>query len=48
MILWRLKRQPGVPSDLVVYRSSDFAEDRTVPNTIAHAVQLDGVLVYER
>lgn len=48
MIVWRVKRQPGVPSDLVVYRESDFEEDRTVPNTLAYSVNLDGVLVYER
>jgi hypothetical protein len=48
MTVWRVKRQPGVPSDLVVYRASDFAADRPVPNTLAHAARLDGVLVYER
>jgi predicted nucleotidyltransferase len=31
MTVWRVKRQPGVPSDLVVYRASDFEVDRTVP-----------------
>ena len=48
MTVWRVKRQPNVPSDLVVYRASDFEEDRTVPNTLAYAVRLDGVLIYER
>jgi uncharacterized protein len=48
MTVWRVKRQPGVSSDLVVYRESDFEEDRTVPNTLAYAVTLDGVLVHER
>ena len=47
MTVWRVKRQPGVPSDLVVYRKSDFEEDRTVPNTLAYATVLDGVLLYE-
>jgi hypothetical protein len=35
-------------SDLVVYRRSDFDEDRSVPNTLAYSTRLDGVLVYER
>jgi hypothetical protein len=48
MTVWRVKRQPGVPSDLIVYRVSDFAADRTVPNTLAYATRLDGILVYER
>jgi uncharacterized protein len=48
MTVWRVKRQPDVPSDLIVYRESDFQEDRTVPNTLAYATTLDGVLVYER
>ena len=48
MTVWRVKRQPGVPSDLVVYRASDFEEDRTVPNTLAYSTSLDGVLLYER
>jgi hypothetical protein len=48
MTVWRVRRQPDVPSDLVVYRASDFACDRAVPNTLAHAAELDGVLVYER
>lgn len=48
MTVWRVKRQPGVPSDLIVYRASDFEEDRTVPNTLAYSVNIDGVLVYER
>jgi predicted nucleotidyltransferase len=48
MIIWRLKRQPQVPSDLVVYRASDFEADRSVPNTLAYATELDGVLLYER
>ena len=48
MTVWRVRRQPEVPSDLVVYRASDFTSDRAVPNTLAHAAELDGVLVYER
>src|SRR5437868_1971158 len=48
MTVWRVRRQPNVPSDLVVYRASDFESDRAVPNTLAHAAELDGVVVYER
>jgi predicted nucleotidyltransferase len=47
MTVWRVKRQPGVPSDLVVYRS-EFEDDRTVPNTLAFSTQREGILVYER
>jgi len=46
--VWRVRRQPQVPSDLVVCRASDFAADRAVPNTLAYAAKLDGVLLYER
>ena len=48
MTVWRVKRQPGVCCDLVVYRASDFEADRTVPNTLAYSTNLDGVLLYER
>ena len=48
MTVWQVKRQPGVSSDLVVYRRSDFDEDQSVPNTLAYSTRLDGVLVYER
>jgi hypothetical protein len=48
MTVWRVRREPRVRSDLIVYRVSDFAADRTVPNTLAYAAKLDGVLVYER
>lgn len=43
----RVKRQPDVPSDLIVCRASDFEADRAVPSTLAYATQLDGVLVHE-
>ena len=48
MVVWRVKRQPDVPSDLIVYRVADFEADRSVPNTLAYATNDDGVLVYER
>jgi predicted nucleotidyltransferase len=46
--VWRVKREPGVPSDLFVWRASDFAEDRDVPNTLAYSASHEGILVYER
>ena len=48
MTVWRVKRQPGIASDLVVDRAGDFEEDRSVPNTLAYSTSIDGVLVYER
>lgn len=48
MTVWHVKREPGVSSDLVVYRRSDFDDDWSVPNTLAYSTRLDGVLVYER
>lgn len=48
MTVWRLKREPGVPSDLFVWRASDFAEDRDVHNTLAYSASHEGILVYER
>lgn len=48
MTVWRVKREPGVPSDLFVWRASDFAEDRDVPNTLAYSASHEGILVYER
>jgi predicted nucleotidyltransferase len=48
MTVWRVKREPGISSDLVVYRTSDFNEDRSVPNTLAYSTSIDGLLVYER
>ena len=48
LTVWRVKRQPGVSSDLVVYRASEFEEDKVVPNTLAYSTSLDGVLLYER
>ena len=48
MTVWRVKRQTGVPSDLIFYRASDFEADRLVPNTLAYATRLDGVLIHER
>lgn len=48
MTVWRVKREPGVPSDLFVWRVSDFIEDRDVHNTLAYSASHEGILVYER
>jgi predicted nucleotidyltransferase len=48
MTVWRVKREPGVPSDLFVWRATDFAEDRDVHNTLAYSATHEGILVYER
>lgn len=48
MTVWQVKRQPNVPSDLFVYRVSEFEDDRNVPNTLAYSTDHEGVLVYER
>ncbi|MDB4955684.1 MAG: hypothetical protein JWO36_3253 [Myxococcales bacterium] len=48
MTVWRVKREPGVPSDLFVWRASDFGEDRDVHNTLAYSASHEGILVYER
>jgi predicted nucleotidyltransferase len=48
MAVWRVKREPGLRTDVVVYRASEFEEDRHVPNTLAYSTDLDGILLYER
>lgn len=45
---WRLNRESGVRSDLLLCRAGDFQEDRNTPNTIAFEATHDGVLIYER
>lgn len=45
---WRLQKESGVPSDVVLCRAADFRDDRETPNTIAYEAAHDGVLVYER
>lgn len=45
---WRLQKESGVSSDLVLCRAADFLEDRNTPNTIAFEAAHGGVLIYER
>ncbi len=45
---WRLQKESGVSSDLVLCRAADFSEDRNTPNTLAFEAAHGGVLIYER
>lgn len=45
---WRMQKEAGVPSDVLVCRATDFQEDRDTPNTIAFEAAHAGVLIYER
>ncbi|HVR85040.1 MAG TPA: nucleotidyltransferase domain-containing protein [Planctomycetota bacterium] len=45
---WRLQKESGVSSDLVLCRATDFHEDRNTPNTLAFEAAHGGVLIYER
>jgi hypothetical protein len=45
---WRLRRDSGVPADIVPCLSRDFHEDRTTPNTLAYEAATSGVLLHER
>lgn len=44
----RLRRECGVRADVIPWRTSEFAEFRATPNTLAYAVATDGVLLHER
>jgi predicted nucleotidyltransferase len=45
---WRLQKEAGVSSDLVLCRAGDFLEDRNTPNTLAFEATHGGILIYER
>jgi uncharacterized protein len=45
---WRLRRDSGVPADVVVYSSREFEAERGVPNTLAYEAASAGVTLYER
>jgi uncharacterized protein len=44
----RLRRECGVRADVIPWRSSEFAEFRNTPNTLAYSVANDGLLLHER
>ena len=48
LMAWRLQRDSGVYADVILYRASEFAEDRTTPNTLAFEAAIAGLLVHER
>ncbi len=45
---WPLRRGAGVRADLAFCRASEFADARSIVNTLAHDVEREGVLIYER
>jgi predicted nucleotidyltransferase len=45
---WRLRRDAGVPADVVPCLARDFHEDRNTPNTLAYEAATEGILLYER
>ena len=48
LVGWRLQKESGVRSDVVLCRAADFHDARDTPNTIAYEAAHDGVLIYER
>jgi uncharacterized protein len=44
----QLRRECGVRADVIPWRSSEFAQFRNTPNTLAYSVATDGVLLHER
>ena len=48
LVPWRLKREADVRADVIVYRSSEFVDERGVVNTLAFEVCRDGFLLHGR
>ncbi len=48
LIAWRLQKGAGVRAEIVPCRATDFAEDRSTPNTLAYEAATRGLRVYER
>ncbi len=48
LVGWRLKRDLGVRSDLLLCRVSEFEDDRDTPNTMAFEAAHEGILIHER
>jgi len=44
---WQVRKDAGVPADLVPCRVRDFEEDRSTPNTLAYEASANGVLLLE-
>ena len=45
---WRLTKQSGVPSDVILCRDSEFRDARETPNTLSYEAAHHGVLIYGR
>ena len=44
----RLRRECGVPADVIPWPASEFTEFRNTPNTLAYSVANEGLLLHER
>jgi len=45
---WRVRKEAGVRSDVILCGATDFQEARETPNTLAFEAAHNGVLIYER
>jgi hypothetical protein len=45
---WTVRRDSGVPCDLILVRDAEFTEARNTPNTLAFEATHRGVRIYER
>jgi len=48
MATFRLRKESGLPIDVVACHLSDFGDSKDTPNTLAYEVTHGGVLLYER
>ena len=48
MATFRLRKESGLPIDVVACHLSNFGDSRDTPNTLAYEVTHGGVLLYER
>jgi predicted nucleotidyltransferase len=48
LVAWRMRKECGIRADVVLYRASEFAEDRATPNTLTFEVATEGVRIHER
>ena len=45
---YRLRRELGIPADIVLCPNAEFLEDRDTPNTLAFEAAHHGVRIHER
>ncbi len=48
VVAWQLQRGSGVYADVIPCWAREYREDRGTVNTLAHEVDREGVLIYER